>query len=646
MIIGREGDIVIRVVRPIVDCGQFPIKRTVGDQLMVDAEIFTTGEKTVLADLLVRPQGSEYWSRTPMGEVGQDRYRGSTRLGEVGVFEYTVEAWVDEYQTWLRGFLRWLESGEDVHVDLEDGVNILRRASARATGKDLKVIEDTINRLRVVGRQELRVVASNPELLDVMRRYGEHVSEARFRPILRVIVDRVRAGFAAWYEMFPRSQGDSPQRSGTFRDVERRLEDIAAMGFDVVYFPPIHPIGVTNRRGKNNAPNASAGDPGSPWAIGSKDGGHKAVHPDLGSLEDFRRLLRKAESLGLEVALDLAFQCSPDHPYVAEHPEWFYHRSDGTIRYAENPPKRYYDVYPLNFDNQNWRELWLELKSIVDFWIGVGVKTFRVDNPHTKPFSFWSWLISEVKREHPDVVFLAEAFTKPSVMYHLAKLGFSQSYTYFTWKNYNWEIEEYFREISSPPIVDFFRPNLFTNTPDILPYVLQNGGRPAFEFRLILAATLSSIYGIYSGYELCENRAIPGKEEYADSEKYEIKPRKWDQPGNIKPLIRRVNTIRRENKALQNFRNIRFCEVNNPNFVAYIRWSDDLSNVLLVVVNINPFEEHWATIHTHFGDYGVDTSKEYVVEDLLTGAKYKWRGEENYVRLNPNVQTAHIFRVK
>ncbi|MEM3655329.1 MAG: maltotransferase domain-containing protein [Thermoprotei archaeon] len=644
----RAEDVVIQNVRPIVDGGKYPVKRIVGERLNVEVEAFTTGERAVRADLLVKfPQGGE-WKRIPMDQKREDWFTASISLDQIGVVEYTVEAWIDDYLTWLKSFSRWLSSGENIDADLNDGINILRRFSQKCAGSDRSIIGETVKLMEVAPRDRVLDIASNPTLLFAIRPYTRaiSISVSKYTPTLKVVVDRIVAGFSSWYEMFPRSQTDSINRHGTFNDVERRLEDIAMMGFDVVYFPPIHPIGRTNRRGKNNSPNPTPGDPGSPWAIGSPEGGHKSVHPSLGTLEDFRQLVEKAKSLGLEVAIDLAFQCSPDHPYVRDHPEWFYHRSDGSIRYAENPPKRYYDVYPLNFDCDDWRNLWEELKEVVLFWINMGVRIFRVDNPHTKPFSFWKWLISEIKKQHPDVIFLAEAFTKPNVMYHLAKIGFSQSYTYFTWKNYNWEIEEYFKEISSPPIVDFFRPTLFTNTPDILPFVLQNGGRPAFELRLILAATLSSVYGIYSGYELCENKAVPGKEEYADSEKYEIKPRDWNAPGNIKELVRKVNQIRRENPALQNFRNIRFCYVNNPNLVAYMRWDDAHSNLILIVVNVNPFQEHFATVKTYFTEFGVNTSRDYVVEDLLTGAKYTWRGEENFVKLNPAVQTAHIFRVK
>jgi starch synthase (maltosyl-transferring) len=643
--IQRAGDIVIQNVHPMIDGGKYPVKRIVGDTLSVDAEVFTTGEKAVCVDLLVKPPSSKAWLRIPMKQKGEDNFVGHYNLLELGSTMYTLEAWLDEYRSWLKGFTRWLSSGEDVSVDLEDGLNILREYMRRADAKDSAIIGNALDKIKNTERGSLYQVLGAQDLLDATRRCSRRDSGVRFTPDLEVVVDRSRAGFAAWYEMFPRSQTRSPERSGSFRDVEARLADITNMGFDVVYFPPIHPIGRTNRRGKNNSPNPAPTDPGSPWAIGSEEGGHKSIHPDLGSLEDFKRLLKKAESLGLEIALDLAFQCSPDHPYVRDHPEWFYHRSDGSIRYAENPPKRYYDVYPLNFDNPNWPELWEELKSVVEFWIEVGVKIFRVDNPHTKPFSFWSWLIKSIKKEHPEVIFLAEAFTKSNVMYHLAKIGFTQSYTYFTWKNYNWEIEQYFKEISSPPIVEFFRPNLFTNTPDILPFVLQYGGRPAFELRAVLAATLSPVYGIYSGYELCENRGIPGREEYADSEKYEIKPRDWDAPGNIKPLITQLNKIRRENPALQNFSNIRFCEVNNPNFVAYIRWTNDYSNVMLIVVNVNPFEEHYTTVRTTLAEFGVNTSQ-YIVEDLLSGAKYTWHGEENFVKLNPKTQCAHIFRVR
>jgi starch synthase (maltosyl-transferring) len=641
--IRRNEDIVIEDVRPQLDNGRFPIKRLEGEVVRVSANIFKGGTDVLEACVVFRPCGSVEWIENPMKPLANDLWIGEFRVGVPGSYEYSVTAWVNPYLSWLKNIRRWLSVKEDVGADLLDGIKILEGARARASVAQAEKIRGAIEAVEQAEQQQVLEFLEDKELLEALRATQLRKAQVFYTKSLRLIVDRRIAGFASWYEMFPRSQGTVAGKSGTFEDCARRLGDLAAMGFDVVYLTPIHPIGVTNRRGRNNSPVAAEGDPGSPWAIGGVEGGHTSVHPDLGGIEGFKEFLSKAKSLGIEVALDLAFQCSPDHPYVKEHPEWFYHRQDGSIRYAENPPKRYPDVYPLNFDCEDWESLWNELKKVVLFWIDVGVKTFRVDNPHTKPFGFWEWLIEEVKSQHPDVVFLSEAFTKPKVMYYLSKLGFSQSYTYFTWKNYNWEIEQYFTELSNQEITEFFRPMLFTNTPDILPYVLQNGGRPAFEIRVILASTLSSLYGIYSGYELCENEAVAGKEEYLNSEKYEIKIRDWDKPGNIKPLIAKLNWIRKENPALQNFRNILFCEVNNPNIVFYCRWDDEIRNVIMVAVNVNPFQTHEAWVRVPVSKFGLNPDETYRVRDLLTDVTYFWKGERNYVRLDPWTQPAHIL---
>jgi len=641
--IKRKADIAIENVGPQVDGGRFPVKRLEGEIVRVSADIFR-GETDVLeARVVFRPRGSAEWIENPMNPAANDLWVGEFKAGEPGLYEYSVTAWVNPYLSWLENIRRWLSGNEDVSADLLDGIKILEETRTRASDSQAEKIRGVIEAVRCVGQEQALGFLEDPELLEVINAIRLRRGQVFYEKNLPLTVDRRSAGFASWYEMFPRSQGTVAGKSGTFSDCARRLDDLAAMGFDVVYLTPIHPIGITNRRGRNNSPVASEGDPGSPWAIGGVEGGHTSIHPELGGLEGFKEFLNKAKVLGIEVALDLAFQCSPDHPYVREHPEWFYHRADGSIRYAENPPKRYPDIYPLNFDNEDWESLWNELKRVVLFWVEVGVKTFRVDNPHTKPFGFWEWLIDEVKSKHPDVVFLSEAFTRPKVMYYLSKLGFSQSYTYYTWKNYNWEIEQYFKELSSPEITEFFRPMLFTNTPDILPYVLQNGGRPAFETRVILASTLSPLYGIYSGYELCENEAVAGKEEYAGSEKYEIKVRDWNKPGNIKPLIAKLNRIRKENPALQNFRNILFCEVNNPNIVFYCRWDDDVKNVILVAVNVNPFQTHEAWVKVPVARFGLGVDQSYRVKDLLTDVTYFWKGETNYVRLDPWVQPAHIL---
>jgi starch synthase (maltosyl-transferring) len=463
-----------------------------------------------------------------------------------------------------------------------------------------------------------------------------------------VVVDRERARFGTWYEMFPRSCAADPGRYGTFRDCEARLPYIADMGFDVLYLPPIHPVGHTNRKGKNNSPAARPQEPGSPWAIGSEVGGHKAVDPELGTLQDFRRLIDKAKEHSIEIALDIAFQCSPDHPYVTEHPTWFHRRPDATIQYAENPPKKYEDTYSLDFETEDWQELWEEMKSIVLFWIEQGVRIFRVDNPHTKPFAFWEWLIDEVKRDHPEVILLSEAFTRPKIMYRLAKLGFTQSYTYFAWRNTSWELTQYFTELTQTEVRQHFRPHLWPNTPDILTEYLQSGGRPAFMARLVLAATLGANYGIYGpAFELCESRPRePGSEEYLDSEKYEIKRWDLDRPDSLKEFIARVNRIRRENPALQSDWHLSFHRVDNEQLICYSKRTEDGANVILVAVNLDPHYTQSGWVELDLEELGLDSTQPYQVHDLLGDARYLWNGPHNYVELNPHVLPAHIFRLR
>jgi starch synthase (maltosyl-transferring) len=485
-----------------------------------------------------------------------------------------------------------------------------------------------------------------------MQRYPDRSLAATYRTELAAIVDRPKAVYAAWYELFPRSivrtahaqQPDS--RHGTFRDCERLLPEIARMGFDVLYLPPLHPIGQTRRKGKNNSATAGPEDPGSPWAIGSSLGGHKAIHPELGTLDDFKRLIGKAAEHGLEIAMDLAFQCSPDHPYVTEHPEWFRWRPDGTVQYAENPPKKYEDILPIHFESEQWSELWEELKSVVLYWIDQGIRIFRVDNPHTKPFAFWEWLIGEVRRDHPDVIFLSEAFTRPKVMQRLAKVGFNQSYTYFTWRNTKWELEQYIRELAHTEVGEYLRPNFWPNTPDILPQYLQYGGRPAFIIRLILAATLSASYGIYGpAYELCVNEALDAKEEYLNSEKYEIKNWDWDARGNLREVIERINRIRRQNPSLQSIRNIELCPVDNEALLGYVKTTEDQSNVTVTIVNIDPRHRQAGWIRLPLEEMGVDPRRPFLAHDLLTNEKYIWQGEANYIELDPQVMPGHILRV-
>jgi starch synthase (maltosyl-transferring) len=489
-------------------------------------------------------------------------------------------------------------------------------------------------------------IANSGELEVLMTTYAGRADATQYAPAPRVIVDRPAARTAAWFEFFPRSAEGRADRGSTFRNCLPRVEDAKRMGFDVIYFPPIHPIGHTNRKGRNNSVSSEPGEPGVPYAIGSEAGGHKAIEPALGTLEDFAWLEKEIRKRGMEIALDFALNCSPDHPYVQQHPEWFYKRPDGTIKYAENPPKKYEDIYPLNFRCQNWPELWDEMKSIILFWAKQGVRIFRVDNPHTKPVPFWEYLISGVRKKFPDTIFLSEAFTKPKMMKALAKTGFTQSYTYFTWRNHKQELIEYFSELTQTEMREYFRGNLWPNTPDILPFSLQTGGRPAFLVRAVLAATLSSVYGIYSGFELCENAALPGREEYRDSEKYQWKERDWNAPGNIKNWITRLNQIRRENRALQVYDNLRFYPAENDAILFYGKMTPARDNIILIAVNLDPHVLQTAFVHVPIEEFGGMESDTYEVHDLLSDARYIWHGRRNYVALHPEVQPAHIFRVR
>jgi starch synthase (maltosyl-transferring) len=600
-----KARVVIENITPCVDCGRFPAKRVIGEPVIVEADVFADGHDQVSCVLLYRSQQSEEWSSVPMAPVGNDRWTARFVPRELGRYYFTVSGWVDHLATWRRDLAKKQQAGQDVRIDLLRG-------------------------------KELEERGIDPEIV------------VRHEPPLEVEVDRERARFSTWYELFPRSAGTKPGVHGTFADVEARLPYVAEMGFDVLYLPPVHPIGLTERKAPNNRPGAGPTDPGSPWAIGSRDGGHKSIHPELGTLADFRRLVARANALGIEIALDIAFQCSPDHPYVTEHPEWFLKRPDGTIQYAENPPKKYQDIYPFWFETDAWRELWQELESVFEFWIGHGVRIFRVDNPHTKPFALWEWIISEVKRKHPDVLFLSEAFTRPKVMYRLAKLGFTQSYTYFSWRNTRDELVKYFTELTTPPVSDFFRPNLWPNTPDILPEFLQYGGRPAFVIRLVLAATLGASYGIYGpAFELCEHRARePGSEEYLDSEKYQLRHWNLDHPDSLRELIARVNRIRREHPALQSDRGLRFHNVDNDALIAYSKTTEDGSESILTVVNLDPHHRHSGWLDLDLAALGVKPDQPYQVHDLLSGARYLWHGSRNFVLLDPAHSPAHILRVR
>ena len=633
-------------VRPELDGGRYPVKREVGDEFEVRADILREGHEALAAVLKYRAVKDTRWREVPMVPEANDRWVARFPLEENTRYLYTIEAYPDPYRSWAEDLQKRLAAGMDVASEQLEGAELLRRALDRIDGADRQRLEACLAAFDATASPAARArILLDEEAAELMARYADRSAATCYDHELEVIADRPLARFAAWYEMFPRSQGTVPGRHGTLKDCLARLPDIAAMGFDVLYLPPIHPIGKSFRKGKNNSLTAGRDDPGSPWAIGNEHGGHKAIEPALGTLEDFRAFVRAARQAGLEIALDYALQCSPDHPYVREHPEWFNRRPDGSIKYAENPPKKYQDIYPFNFYCRDREALWEEMKSILLFWIEHGVRIFRVDNPHTKPIPFWAWLIGEIQAVHPDVLFLSEAFTRPKVMQALAKVGLTQSYTYFTWRNFKDELEAYFTELTQSEVAEYLRGNLFVNTPDILPPILQQGGAPAFKMRLVLAATLSSVYGMYSGFELCEHAAVPGSEEYLNSEKYEVKVRDWDAPGNIKGFVARLNAIRRENRALQEYRNLRFFESENDNVLFYGKRGIDGSNTILVVVNLDPFEAHEAEIRLPLAGLGIEPEERFQVEELITGARHLWRGAEQIVRLDPALEPAAIFRV-
>lgn len=639
--------VVIEDVTPQVDCGRFAAKRIVGDVVEVRAAAFTDGHDLVRALLLWRRAGETAWQEAPMKSVGQDLWQGEFVAAEMGRYEYTVAAWVDHWHTWVHELEKRHAAGQDLAVDLAIGSEQVRAAADQAEGYDRERLLALASILSSGQQGDGVGVAFSEELERLMHAHALRHHVTRYDRELTLIVDRERAGFSAWYEVFPRSTSPEPGKHGTLRDVVEWLPYIAGMGFDVLYLPPIHPIGHNHRKGKNNAERAEEGDVGSPWGIGAREGGHKAIHPELGTLDDFRFLLERAADHGLELALDIAFQTSPDHPYVTEHPAWFRHRPDGTIQYAENPPKKYQDIYPFDFETEDWPGLWVELKSVFDFWIGEGVRIFRVDNPHTKAFPFWEWAITEIKREHPDVLFLSEAFTRPRVMQRLAKLGFSQSYTYFTWRNTKWELGEYIKQLTQTDVKEYLRPNFWPNTPDILNEYLQVGGRPAFMTRVALAATLVGNFGIYGpAFELVETRPrSPGSEEYLDSEKYQI--RAWDResPHSLRWLITRLNQIRRENPALQRDGGVELLPIDNDHLFAFARYSADGANAIVVVANLDPFNTHTGWLELPLEALGVSAQRSYQVHDLLTDARYLWNGPRNFVKLDPETP-AHVFRVR
>ena len=655
---GRKR-VVIEEVEPQIDCGRYPAKRILGDTVTVTAAVFGDGHDHVSGRLLYRHSSEADWRSTPLSPLTNDLWSASFTVDALGDWLYTLEAWVDHFDTWSADLQKRLDAQpipggtnpaaapQDIPLALRSGALLLEQAAKRAEGTDSKRLADEAARLLKLAKAKSDVY-ENPltdELIALVARYPDLAFATRYARELHLWVDRERARYSTWYELFPRSTSPDPTRHGTFADVKALLPSIAAMGFDVLYMPPIHPIGEAFRKGPNNSVTSTENDPGSPWAIGAKEGGHKAIHAPLGTLRDFDALVAATREHGMEIALDIAFQCSPDHPWVAEHPDWFNIRPDGTIQYAENPPKKYQDIYPLNFESPDWRGLWEGLRDVFTYWIKRDIKIFRVDNPHTKAIPFWEWCIDEIHKKYPDVIFLAEAFTRPHVMYSLAKAGFSQSYTYFTWRNTKDELQQYFEEITKPPVTDFFHPNLWPNTPDILHATLQNGGRPAFMQRLVLAATLGANYGMYGpAYELCESvPAKPGSEEYLNSEKYEI--RHWNRSvsTSIAPLVTLVNQIRRNNPALHSDSSLHFHHVDNSNIIAYSKSSGD--NRILVAVNLDPTQEQAGWIDLDLKQLAVPHNETFEIEDLLTGTRYQWHDRSNYVALRPDVMPAHIFRL-
>jgi len=639
---------VIERITPSVDGGRFAAKCVLGDPVAIEADCFTDGHDTLACLLLWRREGEPKWHEAPMAPLVNDRWRGSFTAQSVGRYQYTVTAWADRFLSWRHDFARRVE-GEDLRVAALVGAGLIEDAAKRAPAQECQRLQGWAERLRTeVDTAALKELGLDEELGALAARHPDRRHASTYPVEHPLVVDRARARFSSWYEMFPRSASGEPGRHGTLRDCEARLPYVAKMGFDVLYLPPIHPIGRVNRKGANNTLVAGAGGVGSPWAIGSSEGGHKALHPELGTMADFRRLLASAQSQGMELALDIAFQCAPDHPYVKAHPQWFRRRPDGTVQYAENPPKKYQDIFPFEFESEDWRGLWQELAAVIRFWAEEGVRIFRVDNPHTKPFPFWEWAITELKREYPDAIFLAEAFTRPKVMHRLAKLGFTQSYTYFAWRNTKHELTEYFTELTQGAGREYFRPNAWPNTPDILTEYLQYGGRPAFIVRLVLAATLAANYGIYGpAFELAE--ATPreyGTEDYLDSEKYQIRSWDLDAPHSLAELIARVNRARRENPALQSDATLRFFPVDNDSLICYAKSDAATQNLVLTVVNLDPHHVQSGWVELDLAALGIDAQTPFQMHDLLSGARFLWSGARNFVQLDPQRAPVHVFALR
>lgn len=638
------NSICIQNLSPLVDGGLYPVKRRVGSWVVVNCEAFCHGHDKIRVMLKYRLTGRRKWQETPMDclNAGLDLYEGGFTVEEMGSYEFAISAYMDHFENWRSDTKKKYAAGDNIDSELLAGEVILEKYALRAPKTAAKKIRSIITEAqtmlsyedrveRILGDQTFELASLYPA------RDGMDIGHSA---VCKIRVDRKKAEYASWYEIFPRSAGKVEGQSGTFKDVEMRLPYISGMGFDVLYFPPIHPIGLTKRKGKNNSLTAKPGEPGSPYAIGDASGGHFAIHADLGTLDDFDNLIEVCKSYDIEVALDFALNCSPDHEYLKSHPDWFYRRPDGSIKFAENPPKKYEDIYPLNFECEDRKNLWDEIRDCFLFWAGHGVRIFRVDNPHTKPSDFWKWCIEEVQKKYPDVIFLAEAFTKPRLLESLAKIGFNQSYGYFTWRESKQELQEYFEYLNQSPVKEYMISNIFPTTPDILPKHLQHASDEMFKIRLALAATLSPVYGMYSGVELCEN--IPAsKDELLNSEKYEFKVRDFAQPNSLAPFVSQLNRIRRQNLALQSIGNLEFHKAHNDKILCYTKESE--GNLLLICVNLDPY--HTQECKIEFPYWKFNLPKNYKVHDLLTDAVYKWNAQGNFISLNPHHQVAHIFRV-
>ncbi len=638
------GRVVIEEVTPELDGGRHPIKVVVDEEVVVDADIFTDGHEKLGCDVMWRPCDQSDWNRVPMTFIANDRWRARFTPKRNIRHTYTIEAWRDPFASLLDGIVKKRAARQHLAVEAGEAVSLIAEADPRGLEKrQHKTLLGRLEKLEVGSDEQLDLIGS-AETQKLMARFGPRHQTSRYDRELDLVVDRKAALYSSWYELFPRSITDSVDRHGTFRDVIEHLPYVADLGFDVLYFPPVSPIGKKNRKGRNNTLTPSENDVGSVYGIGSPDGGHDAIHPELGTIEDFRALVAAAKDLGLEIALDFAIQCSQDHPWIKEHPEWFAWRPDGTIQYAENPPKKYEDIVNVHFYGGSIPGLWKALRDAMLFWVREGVRILRIDNPHTKPIPFWRWVLAEINAQYPDCIFLAEAFTRPAMMRELAKVGFQQSYTYFTWRNEKWEIEQYLAELAGE-MGRYYRPNFFTNTPDINPLYLQSSGRAGHIVRATLAATLSSNWGVYSGFELCEARALPGREEYLDSEKYEIRVWDYDRPGNIKDHIRALNAIRRDNPALQDFRNVLRLNAYNDNIIAYAKFSASKANCILVMVNLDPFNRQDCSYEVPLWEWGLNDGQSVDVEDLLAGHRFTLYGKTHQIALDPYDRSAVIWRL-